>query len=71
MDVPHFVYLFISQWTSGSFPLVTIMNNDVVDISLQVLGGHVSLAVLPYPKDWVACTTEVSILTFLEATGPK
>ena len=36
MNVPHFVYPFISQWIFGLFNLLAVVNNAAVNIGVQI-----------------------------------
>lgn len=38
IDIPCLVYPFISQWTSGMFPLMAIRNNVAMNICVHILG---------------------------------
>jgi len=35
MDIPHFVYQFICQWTFGFLPRLANVNNTVININVQ------------------------------------
>ena len=36
MDIPHFIYSFISWWTFGCFSFLAIVSNADVNICVQV-----------------------------------
>lgn len=37
MDMAHFIYLFISQRTFNSLPVLPIVNNDFANMHVQVI----------------------------------
>ena len=51
MDGPHFAYLFLLQGTLGLFPLLPIVNNAALDISVQIsLQALLSSLLGTYPE---------------------